>query len=137
MNLIPRRRTHRVPVLRGADRRETLAHLRSDMDDWFGQLLSGRAGTFAHDEGEFMPSMEISENDRLITVRAEVPGIDPADIDISVAGNTLTISGEKRQESEERGRDFYHSECAYGSFRRRIELPESADPEQICRSRSP
>ena len=58
-----------------------------------------------------------------VIVRAEVPGCKAEDIDISIYGNTLTISGEKKEQKEEKEKGYYHIESAYGSFRRDINLP--------------
>jgi HSP20 family protein len=53
------------------------------------------------------------------------------DVDVSISGNTLTISGEKEESSKEEGKDYFVTERRYGSFRRSIELPEGIDPERI------
>jgi HSP20 family protein len=78
-----------------------------------------------------MPAVDLSENDKTITIRAEVPGIDPDGIDVNVSGNVLTISGEKREEKESREENYYHSERRHGTFRRSIELPDTADLDKI------
>ncbi len=77
------------------------------------------------------PSLDLNESEKEITVRAEIPGVDPQDFDISVSGNVLTISGEKKSESEERGDNVYRAERRFGSFRRSIALPEVVDLEKI------
>jgi HSP20 family protein len=77
------------------------------------------------------PSIDVRENERELTVKAELPGIDPDDLDISVSGDVLTISGQKREESEERGEGYYHSERRFGSFRRSVPLPVAVDQEKI------
>ncbi len=66
-----------------------------------------------------------------MTVRAELPGIDPKDLDVTVTGNQLVLSGEKKESSEHDGKDFYHSETRYGSFRRMIPLPDGVDTENV------
>ena len=76
-----------------------------------------------------MPALDVSESEKRITIRAEVPGVTPDDLEITVSGNMLTIRGEKSASSEEEHDDFYHSERCFGSFTRRIELPASADPD--------
>lgn len=77
------------------------------------------------------PAIDLSENDKTITIRAEVPGMDPDDIDVNVSGNILTITGENREEKESHEENYYHVERRHGSFRRSIELPESADLDKI------
>ncbi len=69
------------------------------------------------------PDLDIAETDNDITVKAEIPGIDPKDVDISITGDTLTIKGEKKEEKEEKGKSFHHMERTYGSFSRTIDLP--------------
>jgi len=64
-------------------------------------------------------------------VRAEVPGCKAEDIDISVYGNTLTISGEKKDSHEENGDGYYHMESSYGSFRREVSLPADVEQDKI------
>jgi HSP20 family protein len=81
--------------------------------------------------GKWSPAMDVAENDKELTVRAELPGVDPKELDISVAGNQLVISGEKKESSETQEKDFYHSETRYGSFRRTIALPEGVDTENV------
>lgn len=70
-----------------------------------------------------------SENE--IVVKAEVPGCKAEDIDISVHGNTLTISGEKKAEEEKKEKGYYHLERSYGSFRRELSLPGDVDPDKV------
>ena len=62
---------------------------------------------------------------------AELPGIDPKDLDVTVTGNQLVLSGEKKESTEHDGKDFHQSETRYGSFRRTIPLPEGIDTEHV------
>jgi len=64
-------------------------------------------------------------------VRAEIPGIDPADVEVTVSGNQLVISGEKKESAERGGKDFHVSESRYGSFRRIVPLPGAVDATQV------
>ncbi|KPK82502.1 MAG: hypothetical protein AMS25_02075 [Gemmatimonas sp. SM23_52] len=77
------------------------------------------------------PSLDVKESEDEITVRAELPGVDPKEIDISLHGDVLNISGEKREESEERREGYYDTERRFGSFRRSIALPAEVDQEKI------
>jgi HSP20 family protein len=61
----------------------------------------------------------------------EIPGVGPEDLDIAVSGSILTISGEKKEENEERGQSIYRSERRFGSFRRSVTLADSVDTENI------
>ena len=69
---------------------------------------------------KWSPAVDLAENDKELTVRAELPGIDPKDLDVTVTGNQLVLSGEKKESSEHKEKDFYHSETRYGSFRRTV-----------------
>jgi HSP20 family protein len=68
------------------------------------------------------PRIDIKDDDKEIVVEAEVPGMDDKDIDISLSNNVLTISGEKRQEKEEKKDQYYYAERSYGAFHRDIPL---------------
>lgn len=79
----------------------------------------------------FKPSLDIASSEKTYTVNIELPGIDANDINIEISGNTMRIKGEKHQESEEKGKDFYRVERSYGSFERILDLPEDADADTI------
>jgi HSP20 family protein len=79
----------------------------------------------------WFPAVDIAENDKEVIVRAEVPGVDPQSLDITVANNRLTLSGEKKETSEKKGTDYYHTETRYGSFSRTLELPAGVDTEHV------
>jgi HSP20 family protein len=80
---------------------------------------------------DWIPKLDVMESSDAITVRLEVPGVSPKNVDVSVRGNVLTISGHKEESSKEDGKDFYISEREYGSFRRSIELPQGCDPDRV------
>jgi len=77
------------------------------------------------------PAIDISEDEKTYKISAELPGIDAKDIDVSVTGDMLVIKGEKRQEKEEKDKNYHFSERAYGSFQRAFELPRSVDRNQV------
>ncbi|KLI63035.1 hypothetical protein AAV99_12670 [Aurantiacibacter marinus] len=77
------------------------------------------------------PAIEMTETDDTYKVSVEVPGVAPGEIDLSVQQDMLVIKGEKREEHEEKGRDFSRSERVYGSFERRLRLPDDARSEDI------
>jgi HSP20 family protein len=105
-----------------------LARLHREMDDLFSTFFGGMP---AWAERQVWPSLDVIENDNDITIKAEVPGCKAEDIDISVQGNTLTISGEKKQEKEEKEKGYYYAERSYGSFRRDLSLPSEVEPNRI------
>lgn len=105
-----------------------LARLHGEIDDLFGSLFRGLDVPFL--THKHWPAIDVAEQEDAVVVRAEVPGCKAEDIDISVYGNTLTISGEKKEEKEEKDKGYYHVESSYGSFRRDITLPAEVDTDK-------
>jgi len=101
------------------------------MDDWFGSFFRGLDRPLGFFEQRAWPAIDIAEKDDAVLVRAEVPGLKPEEIDLSVYGNTLTISGEKRESKEDEGDGFYHVESSCGAFRREVALPTDVDESKI------
>jgi HSP20 family protein len=109
--------------------RHELARLHSDIDDLFGNFFRGFDMPFL--ANKLWPALDVAEQDDAVVVRAEVPGCKAEDIDISFYGNTLTISGEKKETEEEKGKGYFHVESAYGSFRRDLTLPTEVDADKV------
>jgi HSP20 family protein len=113
--------------------REMLSTL-SEMERWFEDALHRPFLGFhrfplanfwgERRAGDFVPSVDMFEEGNELVVRAELAGIKKEDIKVEVAGNALTLSGEKRGEEKVQKKDFYRVEQSYGSFCRTIELPE-------------
>ncbi len=82
-------------------------------------------------EGKWNPILDISEGRKYITVKAEIPGIEAKNLDISIEGRLLTIRGEKKQEQKENEETYYRVERSYGYFNRTIELPAEVDPAEV------
>ena len=78
------------------------------------------------------PAIDMREDEKAYKISAELPGIDAKDIDISVSGDMLVLKGEKRQEKEEKDKNYHFSERAYGSFQRAFELPSSVDRDKVA-----
>jgi HSP20 family protein len=138
MNLIPWRKHNSIPAATGSALTTPISDFRTEIDRLFDRYFRGSMlGPSAWAEEtewmkhDFMPSVDVAENDKQITIRAEVAGMAPDDVDISVSGNVLTIHGEKKESSENTGDDFYHSERRFGSFTRSIELPATADLDKV------
>jgi HSP20 family protein len=84
------------------------------------------------EDGEgWLPSLDVAETKNEIVVKAEVPGMDPKDIDISLSDGLLTIKGEKKQEREEKEENYHLVERSYGSFARSIRLPKEIQSDKI------
>jgi HSP20 family protein len=113
-----------------------LSRLRDDMDrifeDW-PRFLGRRPGEEGL-RGAWMPAVDIRESKDAIEVKAELPGIDARDVDVSVQENMLTIRGERRREEVKDDETMHRVEREYGVFERSFTLPRSADAEKIAAS---
>jgi HSP20 family protein len=77
------------------------------------------------------PAVDILEEEDAIVLKAELPGVKPEDVDITIENGMLTISGERRLESEEKRENYHRVESSYGSFSRSFALPDRVDPSSI------
>ena len=91
-------------------------------DRWFAPRLT---------DGILKPTLDISATDKEYTVTVEVPGVDQKDVQLELVNDTLTIRGEKKQEKEEKEKNYYCVERSYGSFKRVLSLPEDADQDNL------
>ncbi|MCC7473989.1 MAG: Hsp20/alpha crystallin family protein [Pirellulales bacterium] len=115
--LVPRG-VSRQPSLWGHD---PFTALREEMCDLRSRLFGdGEEGWFT---GTMVPALDLSETDNAVEVRMDLPGITAKDIDIQINGNVLTITGERREEKEEKGKTFHRVERSYGNFSRSVTLP--------------
>jgi HSP20 family protein len=78
-----------------------------------------------------LPSLDLAETDGAVEVRLDIPGMEAKDIDIQVNGNLLTISGERKEEREEKGKTFHRVERRVGSFSRTVTLPCPVKEEAV------
>jgi HSP20 family protein len=81
--------------------------------------------------GEWKPALDITENKDSVVVKAEVPGIDPKEIQVLLQDDVLTIKGEKKQEKEDKTKNYHRVERSYGSFQRSFTLPSSVKNDKI------
>ena len=80
---------------------------------------------------DWRPVVDVAETESDVLVKAEIPGIDPKDIDVSITGEKLTLKGEKKEEKENTGKCYHRVESSYGSFKRVITLPASVDVDKV------
>jgi len=101
-------------------------------DEMLGQrFLPSVWRRFPLEERGWAPAMDVFERDDRFVVKAEVPGMKEEDIDVSVVGDTLTIKGEKKSETEAKEEDYYCCERSYGNFYRSIALPSTVNASEI------
>jgi HSP20 family protein len=77
------------------------------------------------------PATDVVETDKAYEITAELPGMSESDVEVVAANGMLTIKGEKKEEKEEKKKDYYLSERRYGSFERRLQIPEGVDADKI------
>lgn len=130
MRRLPWRRRGTEPS-REAEPPGVLRRFREEMDRLFDAFIVDPWDYVRGAAGRWTPDVDVLEGDREITVRAEVPGLDPEDVEVTVTGDSLTLSGEKREEEERTGRTSCRSERRYGAFRREIPLPPGSDPSDV------
>ena len=107
-----------------------LGSLRREMDRLWDSFFGERPLTRVW-EREWLPSLDVSETKDDFVVKAEVPGIDAKNIDISLTGDVLTIKGEKKHEKEEKEEDYHLVERNYGAFSRSVRIPAEVESAKI------
>ena len=111
---------------------QELTRWHRDIDDLFQRFFVGdRAGSDQLPGTGWMPAMEVFEREGQYVIRADVPGIDPKEVEVSILNDALTIRGERKKSHEVKEKESYYSEAAYGRFERRLALPKGIDPEKI------
>jgi len=105
--------------------------MRRDMDRLWGSFFEGSLKKGTDGEAQWLPSLDISETSNDLVVKAELPGMDPKDIDISLNDGMLTIKGERKQEKEEKEENYHLIERSYGSFCRSVKLPKEVKHDKV------
>jgi len=93
--------------------------------------LKGRLGSLVSQWSKELPALEVSETEGELEVAAEVPGMDKEHIEVTIENDSLVIKGEKKDEREEKRKDYFLSERSYGSFERRIPLQKGLDRDKL------
>jgi HSP20 family protein len=107
-----------------------LTTFRREMDRLFERFLGGFPSLDISAVGE-MPRLDLAETKDNVTVKAELPGLEAKDLEISISGQTLTIKGEKKQEKEEKDEHRHLIERSYGAFSRTVALPAPVASDKI------
>lgn len=115
--------------------RRDMDRLHREIDRLFDGVLTESAGPSWLSEmwgrGALTPQLDVSEDDKAFRVNIELPGMDEKDVDVTLSDRILTIRGEKKEDKEQKDKNFYRRERAYGSFTRRIEVPADVDATKI------
>ena len=112
---------------RGFDRELSL--IRREMDDLWKRIFGESTGEFA--PVRWAPALDVSETENEIIVKAELPGMDPKDVQVDFEGDVLTIKGEKKQEKEEKEENYHLVERSYGTFSRSFRIPKPIQEDKI------
>jgi HSP20 family protein len=131
------------PSLRPMRRRGTEIAARERETDPFGALFQQVEDMFEDftrsyglpaapaTAGVLAPRIDVSESDSEIEIKADLPGVEEKDVEVTLSGDVLTIKGEKKQEREEKKKDYHLVERSYGSFQRTLRVPFEVDPAKV------
>jgi HSP20 family protein len=111
--------------------RGELSSFGQEVDRLFDRFFERRPFRFFDEDGGWTPSVDVSETGKEIRVKAELPGMDPKDINVSLHDGVLTIRGERKHEHEEKEENFHRMERSYGSFFRSFRLPSEVDADKV------
>jgi HSP20 family protein len=108
-----------------------LDSLQSDMNRLFDRFFDTRTNGSGASTRRWIPAMDLVETEDSLVLRADLPGLSEDDVDIEVKDGTLTVSGERRSENEEKKEGYHRVERAFGRFSRALALPKGVDAEKI------
>ena len=108
-----------------------VTRLRNEMDRLWDEYFGPGRRAFQPLEETWLPAVDVAETGDKVTVKAEIPGMEAKDIEISMVGDTLTIKGEKKAEREEKDENYHMVERSYGSFSRAMKLPVAVDADKV------
>jgi HSP20 family protein len=127
-----RKEVDAMPPLHGWSAATELAKLDRDFEDVLNHFMRPDWGVAKpYIRAHHPPAIESFIDAEHLIVRADLPGIEPKDVEIRVDGNILTISGSRSAAAEEREHDFVHREIRYGNFERAISIPKGVRREEI------
>jgi len=104
-----------------------IARIEKEMEEMFGRLPS-----WWGDRGRgWAPAVDMIDDKDEIVLRADLPGLDEKDIEVTVQDGTLVIRGERKEEKEEKKENYYYAERSYGAFARTLMLPSGVDADKV------
>jgi HSP20 family protein len=108
-----------------------LQPFRLEMEDLFERFFGPMESEGNGSTKVWAPRVDIAETEKEVVVKAELPGVDPKDVELSVHGSVLTVRGEKKEEKEEKKKEYHRVERFFGQFYREVPLPAGTDPDKI------
>jgi HSP20 family protein len=99
------------------------------MQQFFGPPLVGEGAMM---RPAWEPRVDVEETDAAVLVKADLPGVDPAEVEVAVVGDALVLRGEKKTEHEEKRQNVYRLERFQGAFYREVPLPVGVDVDKIA-----
>ncbi len=123
MSLVPWKKREESRPLVGLQR-----EMNRLFDDFFGRDFGIEP---FRGPGQWLPALDVSETDKAVLVKAELPGLDAKDVEVSLVGGVLTLRGEKKEEKEEKTKSFHRVERSYGVFERAVQLPCPVKTDQV------
>ncbi|SRR6266545_2431331 len=102
-----------------------------EMERFFDRFVEPVGEPFELMSGDWMPKLDVSETKDAMVVGAEMPGVDPQDIDVTLMGDLLTLKGEREKAVEEKEERYHRIERAYGTFLRSVRLPMAVDGSKV------
>lgn len=127
-DMLPFRKRHLTPYVgSGFHHFSEMQDRLNDVIENFFSNVPGNLSTIAESSSFLMPLMNVSENDKHVTVKVELPGINEKDITIESVSNQLIIKGHRKEDKEEKETNYYMRESSYGNFLRTVSLPFEID----------
>jgi HSP20 family protein len=130
-----------VPAVQQPVRAHPIASLRREIDrlfdDFAAPLWPAARGLFDDRFWRFprlelaTPAVDVTENEAEYLISAELPGVDEKDVEVTLSGDVLTLKGEKKEETEKKGKGYHVSERRFGSVQRSFSLPPGVEPDKI------
>jgi HSP20 family protein len=108
-----------------------LESFRQEMDTMLERFFGGPPAGNGGSAKAWAPRVDVEETDKEILVKADLPGVDPKDVEVSVTEDALVLRGEKKEEREEKKKNYHMTERFVGRFYREVPLPAGTEPEKI------
>ena len=124
-----------MSLIKRNQQNQSVQNLRSDFDNLFNNFFSelpiGFVGDAEFVENSFKPKINISEDEKSYQIDAELPGVKKENIAIDYSKDLLTIRAEKKEQTEDKKKNYHRVESCYGEFLRSVQIPKSIDYENV------